>query len=84
MAKVTVGAFSMEGGVVSGPKAFMEEEGFALMRKIERGESVVFNMGLAHSPNVETLVLVTLQTAYAGWKGAKQVEGWCRAAKKGA
>lgn len=72
---ITVGRFSYnrETGEVSGPEEYMRERGFARIARIESGNDVVFNMGCVHSPNVETAVLVSLQTDYAGWKGTRQL-----------
>jgi len=72
---ITVGAFTYnrETGEVSGPEEYMRERGFARIARIEAGQDVVFNMGCTRSPNVETAVLVSLQTDYAGWKGTRQL-----------
>lgn len=72
----TVGAFTLEGGALSGPAEYMREQGVA---KCLAGESVVFNVGLTRSPDAETALLVTLQTDYAGYLGMKRFN----AARKG-
>ena len=72
----TVGRFSLEGGVLSGPAQYMEEQGNAKLDKILAGKDTVFNMTAHLSPNAETAVLVALQTDFAGWLGMKEVEGW--------
>lgn len=83
--RVEVGAFVYEDGSVTGPAEYMREQGFARIRKIEAGEDVVFNIGVGRgtpagswlqadgpqSPSPEVALLVSLQTDYAGWKGAK-------------
>jgi hypothetical protein len=75
--KYEVGRFALEDGVVSGPAEYMRERGDARLREIEAGRDSVFNAGLQFgSPNVETAILVSLQTDYAGWLGQKQMEGW--------
>lgn len=75
----TVGAFTLEGGALSGPAEYMREQGDALVAKCLAGESVVFNVGLTRSPDAETALLVTLQTDYAGYLGMKRFN----AARKG-
>lgn len=69
----TVGEFSITAGVVSGPAEYMREQGNAKLRSIESGADVVFNTGIMLSPDIETAVLVSLQTNYAGWKGARMM-----------
>lgn len=76
MAKKTVGQFTIEGDTLSGPKQYMEEQGDAKLALILKGEDTIFNMTAHLSPDVETAVLVRLQTDYAGWLGMKQAEGW--------
>lgn len=50
----------------------------ALLDKILTGEDTIFNMTKDQSPDVETAILVRLQTDYAGWLGLKQAEGWLK------
>ncbi len=76
MAKYVVGRFELEDGILSGPAQYMKERGDALVDAICAGEDVIFNTTAHLSPDVETAVLVRLQTDYAGWLGIKQVEGW--------
>lgn len=81
MTKKTVGRFSFEDGVVTGPAAFMDAEGTAYMREMEAGTSLGFNTMLACAPadaDIETLVLVALQTRYAGWKGVQDLLGFLK------
>ncbi len=67
----TVGAFSYDGTTLSGPAAYMTEQGDAKVAAILAGTDVVFNMGLDLSPDPITAFLVALQTDYAGWKGSR-------------
>ncbi len=71
---ITVGAFTYDRNTnqVAGPAEYMAERGSARLESIMSGTDVVFNMGCTRSPNVETAVLVSLQTDFAGWKGARQ------------
>jgi hypothetical protein len=65
----------MHNGVVTGPADYMQEYGYKRLRRIEAGEDVLVTYGLKHglSPNVETAILVSLQTDYARYLGEKQV-----------
>ena len=72
------GQFSMEDSVLTAPRTYMEEQGNALVDKILAGEDVIFNMTSGQSPDVETAILVRLQTDYAGWIGLKEAEGWLK------
>ena len=73
----TCGQFGME-GVLTAPRTYMEEQGNALVDKILAGEDVIFNMTFGQSPDIETAILVRLQTDFAGWIGFKEAEGWLR------
>lgn len=70
-----VGEFTYENGVVSGPVEYMLERGNARLDRILRGEDSVFNAGCRFNPEVSTenLVLVSLQTDYAGWRGTREL-----------
>lgn len=72
----TVGRFTLENSVLSGPHDYMAEQGNALVDKILAKEDTVFNMTADQSPDIETAILVRLQTDYAGWLGFKQAERW--------
>ena len=72
------GQFSMEDGVLSGPRKYMEEQGNALVDKILAGEDMIFNMTSGQSADVETAILVRLQMDYAGWIGFREAEGWLK------
>ena len=74
MAK-TVGAFKYEDGAVFGPADYMREQGNDYLDKIEAGNCAVFNYGaMTGKGDTVTLVLVALQTNYAGWKGMQQFQ----------
>ena len=73
-----VGRFTYEDGILCGPRDYMEEQGNALLDTILAGEDTVFNMTADQSPDLETAILVRLQTDYAGWLGLKQAEGWLK------
>ncbi|CAG0947552.1 hypothetical protein ANRL1_04260 [Anaerolineae bacterium] len=47
------------------------------------GEDTIFNMTNHQSPDIETAILVRLQTDYAGWLGLKQAEGYILSADEG-
>ncbi len=78
MAVKVVGQFTCEDGILCGPRDYMKEQGNALLDKILVGEDTVFNMTATQSPDIETAILVRLQTDYAGWLGLKQAEGWLK------
>jgi len=71
-----VGRFTLENGMLSGPHAYMNDQGNAKLDGILDGKDVVFN-SVAH-PDFETAILVALQNDYAGWAGMKDVELWLR------
>lgn len=72
------GQFSIENEILSGPKEYMEDQGNMLVDKIFADEDTVFNMTAHLSPDVETAIVVRLQTDYAGWLGMRQVESWLK------
>ena len=78
MAVIVVGRFTYEDGILLGPRDYMLEQGNALLDKILTGEDTIFNMTKDQSPDVETAILVRLQTDYAGWLGIKQAQGWLK------
>lgn len=78
MAVIVVGHFTYEDGILLGPRDYMLEQGNALLDKILTGEDTIFNMTKDQSPDVETAILVRLQTDYAGWLGIKQAQGWLK------
>jgi hypothetical protein len=71
--KKEVGSFVIENGTLSGPAKYMREQGSQKLSEITAGEDVVFNASLLHSPDVETGILVAMQTDYAGWLGKKEL-----------
>ena len=78
MALKVIGHFTFEDGILCGPRDYMEEQGNALLDKILAGDDPIFNLTKDQSPDVETAILVRLQTDYAGWLGLKQAEGWLK------
>ncbi len=70
----TVGRFIYEDGTLTGPAEYMRERGDARLAKIVAGEDVVFNFGaMSGRGDTITLVLVSLQTDYAGWLGTREL-----------
>jgi len=78
-----VGHFTLEGGILCGPRDYMEEQGDVLLDKILAREDTIFNMTKDQSPDIETAILVRLQTDYAGWLGFKQAVGYIPSVPKG-
>jgi hypothetical protein len=78
MSLKAVGQFTLEEGILCGPKDYMEEQGNSLVDRMLAGEDMIFNLTADQSPDVETAILVRLQTDYAGWLGLKQAEGWLK------
>jgi len=68
-----------ETGNLFGPGQYFDEQGDALLKKIMAGEDAVFNTCAHLSPDVQTAILVRLQTDFAGWLGQKEMEGWLKA-----
>ena len=52
--------------------------GGGLLDRVLAGEDTIFNMTNDQSPDIETAILVRLQTDYAGWLGLKQAEEWLK------
>lgn len=73
MTTKTVGQFTYANGQLSGPAEYMREQGNARVDSILAGTDVLFNMGREFQPDSVTLLLVTLQTDYAGWKGTREL-----------
>lgn len=78
MALKVVGHFTLEDGILCGPRDYMLEKGNSLLEKVLAGEDTIFNMTKDQSRDLETAILVRLQTDYAGWLGLKQAEGWLK------
>jgi len=76
--KKTAGRFTIENGVLEGPGNYMTEKGNAKLDSILSGNDASFNtmVQFGGQRDIEMLVLVALQTDYAGWVGMKQVQGW--------
>lgn len=69
-----VGQFEYKDKAVYGPKTYMTEQGNAKLNAIMTGQAAGFNAMLTARPDVNPMqmVLVALQTDYAGWIGMKQ------------
>ncbi len=68
-----LGVFEIRDGALYGPVEYMREQGDAKLESILAGNDVVFNFGCLKSPDVETALLVAMQTNYAGWKGTRSL-----------
>jgi hypothetical protein len=77
-----VGHFILEDGLLCGPRDYMEARGNALLDKILADDDPIFNLTKDQSPDIETAILVRLQTDYAGWLGLKQAEGYILSVSK--
>jgi len=73
-----VGVFSVDKGVLSGPAQYMKEQGREKLEKVLRGDDLVFNLSLTQSPDIETGILVAMQTDYAGYLGRKELISWIK------
>ena len=75
----TVGKFQIdETGMFSGPNQYMTEQGSCKLDEIMAGKCISFNMTCHLSPDIETAVLVAMQTDYAGWIGLQQTLNWVK------
>jgi len=63
-----------DNGRLKGPAEYMEDRGKDLFSKICDGEDDQFPRFASQSPDIETAVLVRMQTDYADWKGMREVE----------
>jgi hypothetical protein len=74
MSAVTCGKFSYENGALSGPAKYMKERGNNRLDDIVSGNDAAFNAmaatGMQSDPIM--LVMVAMQTDYAGWVGMEQ------------
>jgi len=80
----TVGAFSFDSATseVTGPADFIRSADYRrCIAAIEGGTCPTFRAAVVHSPNVETALLVTIQTVYAGWKGMRDFNAMREAAR---
>jgi len=73
---IQVGEFKSDGKDVWGPATYMEVRGSEKLRRIESGTDEGFNAMCAAGQGISTvnLVLVCLQTDYAGWLGQQDLE----------
>lgn len=69
-----IGEFEYRDGAVYGPKVYMLEQGKTKLDSIMSGQAAGFNAMLAARPDISPvqMVLVALQTDYAGWIGMRQ------------
>ncbi|MDF2434886.1 MAG: hypothetical protein JWP44_4517 [Mucilaginibacter sp.] len=75
----TVGHFTLNAdGTIEGPAAYFREQGNAYLKRLLAGENEAFNMSAHLSPDIETAILVFLQTDCAAWIGAKQLHAALR------
>jgi len=74
--KTVVGRFTLDGTTLTGPERYMREQGDARLAQMLAGNDPVFNASAHLSPNIETAILVWLQTDYAAWAGAQEMKGW--------
>ena len=69
----SAGSFDLlPGGAISGPADYLKAKGDAKLASILSGNDAGFNAMMRFAPpgaDLETLVLVALQTDYAGWLG---------------
>jgi hypothetical protein len=73
MAQLNCGRFTLDGDTLTGPAAYMEERGAALVDAIVAGQDTTFNLTSHLSPSAELAVLVRLQTDFAGWLGQQEL-----------
>lgn len=70
----TVGRFAFDytTNEISGPADYMRKYGNARLRRIEQGQDVIVSMGMQQNPDADiiTLILVSLQTDFAAYRGA--------------
>jgi len=73
----TVGRFSWDGQAVTGPRAYMEDpQGWGKAKaSLESGSNVLIGAAPIGTSPI-TLMLVAVQTDYAGWCGHKEMETW--------
>jgi hypothetical protein len=76
-APITVGKFTWDNGIVSGPETYMREQGLAWLAEIKAGRfpMVVKEGYRQNGGNVELAILVGIQTDYAGWIGYRSMFG---------
>ena len=88
---MTIGAFTIENGTVSGPETYMREQGLAWLRRlndgikvghvpvvVEHGYRYNREAGKSADEAMDIAILVAIQTDYAGWRGMRQMFGAAR------
>jgi len=73
-----VGVFEIRDGALYGPAQYMKDQGDVKLAGILSGKDAAFAICAPMSPDIETAILVALQTDYAGWKGLRQLLGGLR------
>ena len=63
-------------GTFTGPKLYMQDQGNAKLDQILVGEHTLFNQMAHMSPDIETAIMVWMQTDYAEWLGMQQAKTW--------
>jgi hypothetical protein len=59
---------------IEGPAAYIKTVDFAQRcAAIERGDDMLFNIGVARGSDSFTAILVSIQTHYAAWSGKRQL-----------
>ena len=73
-AVATVGKFSWDGQTITGPRDYMEDPGgFPKVKAdLESGRNAIIGAAPIGTDTV-TLMLVAIQTNYAGWKGTRDL-----------
>lgn len=71
---IEVGRFTYDTAtdVLTGPKDFLLAQGGAQAAAERAINSATFRYGASEQPNPYILLLVCLQTEYAGWEGARR------------
>jgi hypothetical protein len=71
-------SIDIEKGTFRGPSEYMKAQGNQYLADICSGKNEVFNMFSHESPNLETAIVVFMQTDYAGWKGFNEAQRWTK------
>ncbi len=70
MSNMAVGSFAIQNGTFSGPLNYLEDRGYLLLDAILEGRDEGYNRIVPTSPNVETAILIRLQSDYEVWIGS--------------
>ena len=67
------GRFSLDSNILAGPADYLTSPAFdEKMEQIKAGRCTVFNYAIQHDSDYGNALLVSLQTAFAAWKGMQQ------------